>query len=130
MERTEPGRLLGLLLKNRWVLLVLALGLVLLLLPRSSNAAGTQPAPASPAEENRGDALASSGIPLETESRRLAVLLSAIRGVGQAEVLLSGQGAVVVCPGGDDPAVRLFVTDAVSVYTGLGSDKIRVIAGK
>lgn len=40
------------------------------------------------------------------------------------------QGAVVVCPGGDDPAVRLKLVEAVSALTGLGSDKISICKGK
>ena len=129
MGKTDLHRVLAALGKSRLVLLVLALGLALLLLPKSGGSASAGSAQAG-AEADRGDPLQSSGIPLETESRRLAELLRAVRGVGEAEVLLSAQGAVVVCTGGDDPAVRLRVTDAVSVYTGLGSDRIRVIAGK
>ncbi len=36
------------------------------------------------------------------------------------------RGALVVCTGGDDPAVRLALTQAVSALTGLGSDRISV----
>ena len=39
------------------------------------------------------------------------------------------QGAVVVCQGGDDPQVRLLLTQAVSALTGLGSDRITVCRG-
>lgn len=42
----------------------------------------------------------------------------------------SFRGALVVCPGGDDPQVRLAVTQAVSALTGLGSDRITVCAGE
>lgn len=41
----------------------------------------------------------------------------------------SFRGALVVCPGGDDPQVRLAVTQAVSALTGLGSDRITICAG-
>ena len=100
------------------VLLVLALGLLLLLLPRSGAAStGT----------GTGDPLEASGIPLETECARLGALLEAIRGVGTAKVLLSRSGAVVVCDGASDAQVRLDVTEAVSAYTGLSSDKIKVM---
>ena len=33
------------------------------------------------------------------------------------------QGALVVCPGGDDPSVRLVLTQAVAALTGLGTDR-------
>lgn len=39
------------------------------------------------------------------------------------------RGALVVCPGGDDPGVRLQVIRAVSALTGLGSDCITVCQG-
>lgn len=39
------------------------------------------------------------------------------------------QGALVVCEGGDDPAIRLTMTQAVSALTGLGADKITVCKG-
>ena len=35
-------------------------------------------------------------------------------------------GAIVVCQGGDQPAVRLAIQDAVSKVTGLGADKISI----
>ena len=40
------------------------------------------------------------------------------------------QGAVVVCTGGDDPAVRLSIVDAVSKLTGLGANQISVMKMK
>lgn len=39
------------------------------------------------------------------------------------------KGALVVCTGGGDDAVRLAVTQALTVLTGLGSDCIAVIEG-
>ena len=39
------------------------------------------------------------------------------------------QGALVVCPGGDDPQVRLLLTQAVSALTGLGAARITVCKG-
>lgn len=36
------------------------------------------------------------------------------------------KGALIVCDGGGDPAVRLQIVEAVSALTGLGSDKITV----
>lgn len=51
------------------------------------------------------------------------------------EVVLIGQryptfqGALIVCPGGDDPQVRLRLTEAVSALTGLGSARITVCKG-
>ena len=122
MKTNDAAALVRALTKNKYVLAVLCLGLLLLLLPRRSGG-GTETA-------GTGDPLSASGIPLDTESQRIAGLLRQIRGVGEAEVLLSGSGAVVVCQGADQPAVRLDVTNAVAAYTGLGSDKISVIKMK
>ena len=40
------------------------------------------------------------------------------------------QGALLLCTGGDDPTVRLALTQAVSALTGLGADKISISKGK
>lgn len=67
------------------------------------------------------------------EESRTTVVISRGSGVQQTVALqqLSPefQGALVVCSGGDDPAVRLTLTQAVSALTGLGADKISVCAG-
>ena len=123
MKTTDAAGLVRALTKNKYVLAVLCLGLLLLLLPRRSGDSGTGTA-------GTGDPLSASGIPLDTESQRIAALLRQIRGVGEAEVLLSGSGAVVVCQGADQAGVRLDVTNAVAAYTGLVSDKISVIKMK
>ena len=119
MKTLDLTSLTNSLAKNKFVLLTLCLGLLLLLLPKKSGESG-----------GAGDPMAASGIPLDTESGRIAALLCDIRGVGQAEVLLSGSGAVIVCDGANDPSVRLNVTNAVAAYTGLGSDKITVMKMK
>lgn len=40
------------------------------------------------------------------------------------------QGAVIVCQGGGNPTVRLAIVEAVSKYTGLGSNQIAVLEMK
>jgi stage III sporulation protein AG len=40
------------------------------------------------------------------------------------------QGAIVICQGGNRPAVRLAIVDAVSKVTGLGADQISVLKMK
>ncbi|MCI8870264.1 MAG: stage III sporulation protein AG [Lawsonibacter sp.] len=144
------------------VLLVLAAGLVLLMLPT-----GEREEPSRQAEKSGQE----DAFDLEAFEEKLAKTLSQIEGAGQARVVLtlksgarrilaqdtqrdgdrasaspitvgrgSGsqevvtlqtlapqfQGALVVCPGGDDPGVRLRLVAAVSALTGLGSDKISV----
>ncbi len=109
--------------KNKYVLMVVALALVLMLLPSGSSKGLA-------ASAGQGAELESSGIALDTECARIGEFLSQIEGVGEARVLLSAEGAVIVCQGADTSSVRLCVTNAVSAYTGLGSDKIRVIKMK
>lgn len=119
MKTLDLSRLMALVTKNKYVLLVLLLGLVLVLLPsgdsEQSYAAG------------QGSELESSGIPMDTEGERIASFLGAIEGVGECRVLLSAEGAVVACDGAESSEVKLCVINAVSAYTGLGSDKISVI---
>ncbi|MBE7016710.1 MAG: hypothetical protein E7420_00930 [Ruminococcaceae bacterium] len=106
--------------KNKYLLLFLVLALVLMLLPSGRDKE-------KDTVQSQGSELESSGIPLDTESARLSEFLSLMEGVGEARVLLSAEGAVILCEGADNSSVRLYVTNAVSVYTGLGSDKIRII---
>ena len=91
----------------KYVLLVAAVGLLLMLWPSSERSAAGE-----------GGELA--------EETRIAELLTSMQGVGDSRVLLSENGAVVVCPGADDPSVCLRVTLAVRCYTGLGADDVRI----
>lgn len=45
------------------------------------------------------------------------------------EIAPQFQGALVVCPGGDNATVKLNVTQAVAAITGLSTDKIAVCKG-
>lgn len=70
----------------------------------------------------------------EKDQRTETVVLS--RGSGTQETVTvqehypGYQGALLVCDGGDDPQVRLALTEAVSALTGLGADKICISKGK
>ena len=54
---------------------------------------------------------------------------------GDEEAVLIGQnypvfqGALLVCPGGDDPGVRLQLIEALTALTGLNSNRITVCKG-
>jgi len=140
---------------NKYALIVLAVGLVLLLWPSGGERGSDAPSEASE--------LSVPVFSLRDEEERLANQLSKIKGAGQVSVLLSvegsvrrepaesgeellviGQGsgekvvdlyyvnptymgAVIVCQGAEQPAVRLEITRAVAAFTGLGADAIRVI---
>ena len=70
----------------------------------------------------------------ETKTDRQIVKLN--RGSGMQDVVVTSrtyptfQGAVVVCDGAGASTVRLAVTQAVSVLTGLSSDRISVVQWK
>ena len=57
----------------------------------------------------------------------MAHILSSSDGVGEAKVLISDSGVVVVCTGADDASVRLDIIRAVGSYTGFGADKITIL---
>ena len=82
--------------------LILLVGVALMLLPSAAERA--------PAQENS-----------------LAEALSLTQGVGEAYVLVSDSGVVVVCDGADNAAVRLEIVTAVRTYTGYGADQITVL---
>jgi len=70
----------------------------------------------------------------EGRSRQETVTLN--RGSGVQEVIVTRQfypvyrGAVIVCQGAGNAAVRLAVTEAVSALTGLSADKITIVKWK
>lgn len=79
---------------------------------------------------DRSTSVSERGSSVEEET----VLISGGSGQGQNVVLLTQrwptfQGALVVCEGGDDAAIRLLMTQAVSSLTGLGADRITVCRG-
>ena len=153
----DKHKLMALASKYRYVLIVIAVGLVLMLLPGTS---GTESEPTQQILETAPD--------IETE---LARILSKINGVGKVEVMLTMaqgqetcyqtdqrgedystviisdsdrnelglvrqvnppvyQGAIVVCQGGDEPSVRLAIVESVAKVTGLGADRISVMKMK
>lgn len=57
----------------------------------------------------------------------LQTVLSSSEGVGDARVIVSENGVVVVCRGADDAKVRLDIIRAIASYTGFGSDKITIL---
>ena len=161
-------RMTALFQKYKYVLLVIAAGIILLLLPfgrETKSAGGTETEAESGGTEFQ----------VEEMERKLEQALSRVDGAGEVTVVLtvksgarqilaqdatrsgdesststvvvstgSGtedavvlqqvypqyQGALVVCPGGGDPAVCLKLVDAVSALTGLGADKISICKSK
>jgi len=61
------------------------------------------------------------------EAQLLCQALSKTEGVGEVKVILSENGAVIVCEGAKNAGVRLDIIRAVCSYTGFTSDKISVL---
>ena len=153
----------GQLKQYQTILLVLAAGIVLMLLP-GGEGQQLERAEQPSAEETEW-------VDLETFERRLEQALTKIDGAGETTVVLtlksgsrrilaqdveqdgtrssatavtlgrgsSGeetvvlqtvgpqyQGALVICPGGENPQVRLRISAAISALTDLGSDRISI----
>lgn len=72
--------------KFKYPLLALVLGLIIMLLPIGESS--------------------SRSISSQTDEQRLATVLQRCDGVGNVTALLSDTGAVIVCDGADDAAVR------------------------
>ena len=101
MNKTKAMDLLD---KFKYPLLILVLGVILMLLPTGS----------AKSEEAEGD-------------ERIQQMLSSVEGVGEAQVIISDNGVVVVCRGAKNAAVRLDIIRAISAYTGFGSDRITIL---
>ena len=87
----------------KFPLLILALGVFLMLIPSSPKGENTAP------------------------TTELGEALSLTQGVGEAYVLISENGVVVVCEGAQNAEVRMKIMEAVRSYTGFGADKITIL---
>ena len=108
IEPMNNKTILEFLVKYKFPLIVLIVGLFLLSIPTGSTKSST----------NGGE---------NGDEQRLSAVLESSKGVGNAYVLISEHGAVVVCDGAADPEVKLRVVKCVEAYTGLGCDEIQVL---
>ena len=92
--------------KIKYPLLILAVGIVLLLFPSGQK---------------------NSDVSEDAESKLLSMVLSESEGIGEAKILISKNGVIVVCSGADNALVRLNIIRAVKSYTGFGSEKITIL---
>lgn len=88
----------------RYPLLILLLGVMLMLLPGGIRSPTT-----------------------DRDESDFSALLSRIDGVGESCLVLSEQGAVIVCEGAEDTEVRYALLQAVRSYTGFSSDRITIL---
>ncbi len=150
MDFAVPKSLTARLGKFRWPLLVFAVGLGLMLLPAGQDPE-PEPVAETRAEadlESQLEAIlsriAGAGevqVLLTEDSGRETRYQTDVDDTRQDTVLVEGsdrtesglvrqtvepryRGAVVVCPGADDPKVRLAIVEAVCCVTGLGADRI------
>lgn len=63
----------------------------------------------------------------DSESELLQHILSCSDGVGEAKVLISENGVIVVCKGAENASVRYNIMGAVKAYTGFSADRITVL---
>lgn len=152
--------------KYRFVILILAIGIVLMVLPTEKK------------EETQSTPATQTAV-FDDPTRELTQILSQIHGAGKVQILLTKgagertvyqtdeerdtteenhavrvetvivtdkdraqqglvqqilapeyRGAIVVCQGADDAAVRLAIIEAVADATGLGADRISVLKMK
>ena len=72
---------------------------------------------------------------LPEKQETLAAFLEQTQGVGEVHLKLCADengrivGAAVLCQGGDDPLVRLRLTEALTALTGLSSNRVTVCKG-
>lgn len=97
----------GKLAKFKYPILVFLIGLLLLLIP-----SGQSKSVKSAATD---------------EELRFEQVLENSRGVGNASVLISEEGVVIVCDGADNSNVKLSILKAAEVFTGFTSDKIEIL---
>ena len=97
----------GKLSKYKYPILVFLIGMLLLLLPSGQKNSGN---------DNATD-----------EEKRFESVLESSQGVGNASVLISDEGVVVVCDGADNSNVKLAILKAAEVFTGFSSDKIEIL---
>ncbi|MDR0857718.1 MAG: hypothetical protein LBN97_01660 [Oscillospiraceae bacterium] len=109
--------------KYKYVLIVLAAGLLLLILPKTDSGSGDS---SVLARDGPGLHSAYSQTPDEA---KLSALLSQIDGAGEVRIALSENGAVVISQS-SAASVRLELTNAITAYTNLTSNKIIILKGE
>jgi hypothetical protein len=110
--------------KYKFIIIALAAGIVLLLLPRTTSGQARD-APNAPTAAQLSAGIGSSAL---SDEEKLTSALSKLDGAGEITVVLSGKGAVIIC-NNLTPELKLRITQAVSVYTGLSSEKIIILKG-
>jgi stage III sporulation protein AG len=130
----KKKKALDALLKNKYALIVVAVGMLLLLIPTGGSGGAGRLPPQTHDE--------TMGFLIHEQERRMSEALSQIEGAGKVTVILALKssveqappkhiypeylGALVVAQGADNATVRLELLRAVASLTGLGTDRITV----
>ena len=101
----QLGSIKEILVKYKYPVVILALGLVFLLFPSDQF----------------------EKVTAESEDILLQQVLACSKGVGEARLISSENGVVISCEGANNAQVRLEIIRAVSSYTGFSSDKITIL---
>lgn len=101
----QLGSIKEFLLRYKYPLVILVIGLLFLLFPADQ----------------------SKNISAESEDILLQQVLACSKGVGEAMLISSENGVVISCEGANNAQVRLDIIRAVSSYTGFSSDKITIL---
>ncbi|MDR2605752.1 MAG: hypothetical protein LBC38_00535 [Oscillospiraceae bacterium] len=118
------NRIFEVLKKYKYIVIALAAGIVLLLLPRTASGQARD-APVSPTTAQLYGGSGGSGY---SDEEKLSAILAKLDGAEGLAIVLSDRGAVVICRN-LTPELKLRITQAVSVYTGLSSEKIIILKG-
>lgn len=106
-QMAELKNMAGKLGKYKYPILVFLIGLLLLLMPNGRK---------TEAKSSATD-----------EEQRFERVLESSQGVGNASVLISEEGVVIVCDGAENSQVKLSILKAAEVFTGFSSDKIEIL---
>ena len=118
---TFRGKAVLWLKEYRYVLLVLALGIVFMLLPQGGSEKKEEAVPQE--EERSQDAYQRDTVILSDSGRNQSGL---IKQINPPKYL----GAIILCQGADSASVKLALMEAVSNATGLTTDRISVMKMK
>jgi hypothetical protein len=121
VKSVDYKKVLPLLLKYKYLLVVIMIGILLMLWPVGKSLPPAETAQSPPE------------LTLTETEERISASLEKIEGVGRIELVLTMRqdhseflGALVVCDGADNNAVAWQVVNAVMSLTGLQSDRITV----
>lgn len=154
-----PQKIFDFIQKQKYVLIVILVGIVLMFLPIKETAKTETKTIAKSVNTNTTEKQLEEILTRVSGAGRVSVMLTEIRGEethyqtdidksdGQSRedtvILTDAQrtqnglitqvnppvylGAIIVCDGADDPAVRLAIVEAVTKITGLGANNISVL---